>query len=673
MNTYLIDFKNDTTDEKIQEYINDNQLSQVKLFDRLDKTYQVSSENQPPITDIVNVIINDDESHLELLTTIEVPIPTIPNIKSVSSSDDNNWWKVYSIANADLDQPIIETKILGEGINIYVVDSGIDIDHTEFVNQDISLLFSFTNDFTDNNGHGTALSSLMVGNTCGLTNASLKIVKIFDNNVPTKQSDLLSALNAILEDASISSNKESIVNLSWSIPKNSFIESKIQCLINAGLYVVVAAGNSGMAIPDVTPASMSDVLTIGSYGKDFIPSDFSNFTSPLACTPNTTNFGVLNSWAPGENIYVATPNNNGYYLASGTSLACAIHSGSIAYLLSQYLKGNGELPLRYKQKENTVFILTMLERKGLLDLSDPKYGSSVNKICSYLDTNTAYKEDDLTITQRPIMVLAVQEEFSSTRFYKPGVIKSYEILGELPNGATIDGEFLNFNIQNDIVLTDHIREFHIPVRFDLVKDDISIDTYIQLVVIDSLFDPSTLTDDNPIMINLLAGGGCTASCPATRCGCPSPKVLLLMGDMTSKPAGDIQVGDFVYTIHEKNNEFGKFKVVAVEIENQPMVDIAFTDGTTISVSESHKFLMESGIWQQVYQLGEGSVIKGFEINKTIQSIIKLGLASAVKITVENAHTYIAEGLISHNLKATSNYGFCGKISAKSPCYCGTAP
>jgi len=671
MNTYLIDFKNDTSDEKIQEYINDNQLSQVKLFDRLDKTYQVSSENQPSLTDIVNIIINDDESHLELLTTIEVPIPAIPNIKSVNSSDDNNWWKVYSIANVDLDQPNIETKIFGEGINIYVVDSGIDISHTEFVNQDINLLFSFTNDFTDNNGHGTALSSLIVGNTCGLTNASLKIVKIFDKNVPTKQSDLLSALNAILEDASISSNKESIVNLSWSIPKNSFIESKIQCLIDAGLYVVVAAGNSGMSIPDVTPASMSDVLTIGSYGKDFIPSDFSNFTSPLSCTPNTTNFGVLNSWAPGENIYVATPDNNGYYLASGTSLACAIHSGSIAYLLSQYLKGNGELPLRYKQKVNTVFILTMLERKGLLDLSDSKYASSVNKICSYLDTNTVYKDDDLTFMQRPNMVLAVQGEFSSTRFYKPGAIKSYEILGELPNGVTIDGEFLNFDIQNDIVLTDHIREFHIPVRFDLVKDDISIDTYIQLVVIDSLFDPTTLSEDNIIIINLLAG--CSEACPATRCGCPSPNVSLLMGDMSSKPAGDIQVGDFVYTMHEKNNEFGKFKVVAVEIENQPMVDIVFTDGTTISVSESHKFLMESGIWQQVYQLGEGSIIKGFEINKTIQSIVKLGISPAVKITVENAHTYIAEGLISHNIKATSNYGFCGRSSPKSPCYCGAEP
>lgn len=206
----------------------------------------------------------------------------------------------------------------------------------------------------------------------------------------------------------------------------------------------------------------------------------------------------------------------------------------------------------------------------------------------------------------------------------------------------------------------------------MAKVDISIDTYIKLVVIDSLFDPSTLSDDNFIIIDLLLN--CSSGCAAWRCGCPSPKVLLLMGDMTSKPAGDIQVGDFVYTMHEKNNEFGKFKVVAVEIENQPMVDIAFTDGTTISVSESHKFLMESGIWQQVYQLDEGSVIKGFEINKTIQSITKLGLAPAVKITVENAHTYIAEGLISHNRKASSNYGTCWRPNAKGPtCYCGVAP
>jgi len=292
MNTYLIDFKNDASEEEIQAYMNDNQLSQIKFFNRLEKTYQVSSESTPVSSHIVSTIINDDETHLQLLTTIDVPMPPAPSTKSFSSSDDHSWWKVYSITNADLDQQIIETEIFGEGVDVYVVDSGIDTTHSEFTNQNINLLFSFTNEFSDNNGHGTGLSSLIVGNTCGLTNATLKVVKIFDNNVRTKQSDLLSALNAILEDSEVSSNKVSVVNLSWGIPKNAFIESKIQCLIDAGLIVVASAGNSGMPISDVTPASMPDVFTIGSYGQDFIPSNFSNYSGDISCTPNSTNLSI---------------------------------------------------------------------------------------------------------------------------------------------------------------------------------------------------------------------------------------------------------------------------------------------------------------------------------------------------------------------------------------------
>jgi hypothetical protein len=669
MNTYLIDFKNDASDEKIQEYINDNQLSQIKLFNRLDKTYQVNSESQPPTTEIVNTIVNDDTSHLELLTTIDVPMPPSPTIKSFDSGDENNWWKLYSMMEADLDNPTMDAKIFGQGINIYVVDSGIDINHTEFANQDINLIYSFTGEFTDNNGHGTGLSSLIVGNTCGLTNATLNVVKIFDKNIPTKQSDLLSALNAILEDALVSSNRASIVNLSWSIPKNSFIESKIQCLIDAGIFVVAAAGNSGMPISDVTPASMPGVFTIGSYGQDFIPSDFSSYTnSAISCTPNVTNFGSLDSWAPGENIYLAIPGNNSYSLASGTSLSCAIYSGSLAYNFSQELTSTGELPLMLR---TTLRRPIVTDRKGLLDLSDPRYSSSVNKICTYTTTFLNINTTDLI--NLPVQAITYPGKFIVRRFIYPQLVKSYEILGELPNEIAVDGIYLNIKFQNEPVSEKHVDQYSIPVRLDL-RDNTSITKTIEITLIGSAFDADILPQDDPILEILLLAGTCPGTgnvCNNQSCGgCPSPSVPLLMGDMTTKPAGDIQVGDFLYTMHEITKEFGKFMVTAKTIHEQPMVNIFFTDDTTLSVSRTHKFLMSSGDWQQVFELGEGAVIKGIEIDKTIKSIVDLGLAPAVKLTVKDAHTYVAGGLISHNAKqgGATFTGTCSRVTSKT-CIC----
>jgi intein/homing endonuclease len=95
----------------------------------------------------------------------------------------------------------------------------------------------------------------------------------------------------------------------------------------------------------------------------------------------------------------------------------------------------------------------------------------------------------------------------------------------------------------------------------------------------------------------------------------------------------------------------------MSIMPQPMMNIAFTDGTTLRVSKTHKFLMVDGSWKQVFELfesGQGSVIKGLEIDKTIQTIEHVGAGPAVKLTVEDAHTYISDGLVSHNIKVVDN-------------------
>lgn len=131
--------------------------------------------------------------------------------------------------------------------------------------------------------------------------------------------------------------------------------------------------------------------------------------------------------------------------------------------------------------------------------------------------------------------------------------------------------------------------------------------------------------------------------------CPDPNTQILLSNDISVRAGDLKVGDLVYTMHEITGIWDNYKVLFVEIiGNQDKLLINFSDGTDISVSKSHKFLMIDNIWKISSNLSIGESIKGIEINKTITSITSIGFGDVVKIEIEHAHTYVSNGVISHN-------------------------
>lgn len=443
MNTYLIDFKDTATSEEISAYLTSAQCMLVKEFHHLNKVYQVIADTVPPMTDLVESIKDDDELTIKLLGEIPMvtPIPASSTTIELTSTLPDDWWKTYSMKAVDFNETQVSVPIYGAGVNIYLVDSGIKIDHPEFDNSDITLLYSFNNDFTDYKGHGTALASVAVGATCSLTNASLKVVKIFEPNTDTKLSDLLNAFNVILADAQVSNNKLSIVNLSWSIEKNQYIEDKIQLLINAGLIVVASAGNNGMPIGDVTPAAMHDVVTVGSYNQEFKPSDFSNYTDPTvtSLTLGPTNYGIIDVWAPGEYIKVATLTGE-YGYTAGTSLSAIIHSASIAYTESQQLATDGNL-LPFKRDSGGKVLIDQLYslRNAMLDLSDPKYEKSVNTITTYIDHNIKQTRPQETASQPIAMINNSSFHF---RFCNRYLTASYEILSPLPEWLTIENNWM---------------------------------------------------------------------------------------------------------------------------------------------------------------------------------------------------------------------------------------
>lgn len=445
---YIIDFKNTVSNEEIQNYILELNGTIVKTFNMFEKIYVVDFPTAPIFNSEVHTHLVEDEAHpIQLLTTTVMSdggrdLSTFPQLE-ISTTDNQDWWKNFVLRKPQFDVETYNIPKLGQNNVVYIIDSGIKLDHTEFDGRPVSCIFSFNNDVNDYNGHGTALASVITGRTCGITEATVKAVKVFQTGVTTLQSDMLAGLNAIYHDFTNSPQEYAVVNCSWIIPKNTIIENAINQLIEDGMYFVAAAGNNGQPISDVTPASMSLVLTIGSFDKDLNPCNFSDYTGSISTTTDAVNHGELDGWAPGKDVYVADI-TGGYTNMSGTSISSAIHAGVLAANLSIADFNNyGPTVLNYDddnfnyagpsvQERISHAINLSLNRQDLVTLDDPKYASSTNRVSSLIHRQSPPPEFKLGTNS----VAHSNGKYLTTVFY-PALTKKLEILSELPAGVSV--------------------------------------------------------------------------------------------------------------------------------------------------------------------------------------------------------------------------------------------
>lgn len=140
---------------------------------------------------------------------------------------------------------------------------------------------------------------------------------------------------------------------------------------------------------------------------------------------------------------------------------------------------------------------------------------------------------------------------------------------------------------------------------------------------------------------------------ANNYACSDPSTPILVNrDGTTKLAGELVVGDLLYTVHEITGNWGYYPVTQAEIVTQPKALVTFDDDSTLHVSLSHTFYLGRNIWKNLFNLTTGidvaTCISG--VTRTIVSIEPTGPGQVVSLEVENAHTYIANNIISHNNK-----------------------
>lgn len=513
---YIVDFKNNTNNIEIQEYLDNNKCTILKTFNNFDRSYLVSTKDQrPPLTEIIEYVVDDKDHNITLLGDIVISDtnygridPKLPLIQ-ISTSDKKDWWKNYVMGKPDFDNNELTISRRGSDAIVYIMDTGVQDSHPEFKNSNIDHLYSVSGDFNDNHGHGTAIASLICGETCGLTSTKIKNVKINEIGWKTRQSDILYALDMILSDFLKNPGQLGIVNCSWSIPKNEHIEQKINVLIDAGLYFVSAIGNEGK-IDNATPSSMKDVLTIGSFDENLEPSSFSNYSD------------YLNGWAPGENIRVADINGD-YKILFGTSLAAAIQTSVLVYNFSSKMS-NGKL-LPAFQKRNIEFICNYtLSRTNLLDLSNSKYSNLPNRV------STIHNVIDLTnMKQMPFSSAAIKVgDMYSTMAFNPQQTKSVEIVKPLPENFVLLENGILHGSPATIKGSHQIIESEIKIT---LQDNSIMNKVMTFGILGEDFNRDSIDSEDPILDITLAvadcpesilhnppGGTCTDHCQANGWG-----------------------------------------------------------------------------------------------------------------------------------------------------------
>jgi hypothetical protein len=106
------------------------------------------------------------------------------------------------------------------------------------------------------------------------------------------------------------------------------------------------------------------------------------------------------------------------------------------------------------------------------------------------------------------------------------------------------------------------------------------------------------------------------------------------GPGMEKIAADLRAGiDRMWTQHEITMQWGSFPIAAIEIVDDQPVYLATIRGRTLRGTAEHRVWLDAQ-WQTLGDIGTPD-----------------GTASVAKITVDGAHTYISNGVLSHNAKA----------------------
>lgn len=222
----------------------------------------------------------------------------------------------------------------GAGVDVYVIDTGIYVDHEEFEGRARWGITIPQGDVDqDGNGHGTHCAGTIGSRKYGIAKkCSLIAVKVLRSDGYGSNADVIKGVEYVMNQHILEGKKrtdrQTVVNMSLGGGKSLALEKAVNAVVESGVHFCVAAGNDNEDACNYSPAGAKEAITVGaSTNRD----EIAYFSNIGRC---------VDIFAPGYQItstWIGSPSS--INTISGTSMASPHVAGAVAHFLGGIMKG----------------------------------------------------------------------------------------------------------------------------------------------------------------------------------------------------------------------------------------------------------------------------------------------------------------------------------------------
>jgi subtilisin family serine protease len=211
----------------------------------------------------------------------------------------------------------------GAGVDIYVIDTGIQASHSDFEGRAKFVKNFITEVDGDSNGHGTHCSGTIASKSYGVAKrANVNGIKVLNATGYGEDADVVKAIDWITQQPF--KPYRTVISMSIGGDKLQSITDAVEAAFQKGIVSVVAAGNESTDACNGSPASAPSAITVGATGSTDSKAFYSNFGK------------CVDVFAPGSSIKSLWIGRDGATnTISGTSMATPHVAGVVALFMGE--------------------------------------------------------------------------------------------------------------------------------------------------------------------------------------------------------------------------------------------------------------------------------------------------------------------------------------------------